>query len=118
METSYTEASNQVPLSKANVSKWEIFPKSRILKIHKIKPENSPQVFVAVNGSKRADFASGDIALRVCEGDYIEVDATGTGFITEFVVHVPGGGFVNPTDGLIFINKGSVIAIGRVKFKS
>lgn len=88
---------------------------SKSLVLRMIEPKASDDVWVMVNGEKMANFHNGEVNLVVYEGDYVEIDSSKLHKTARFVVKVPHGDLITPTDGMTFDEVGSVIAVGKVK---
>jgi hypothetical protein len=89
--------------------------KSKSLVLRMVEPKTSDDVWVMVNGAKIANFHDGEVNLLVYEGDYVEIDSSILYKKSRFIVKVPHGDLVTPTDGMTFDGVGSVIAVGKVK---
>ncbi len=98
-------------------SRIQMLRENRIVVIRIVHPPAAADVYPVVNGERAGDFRSGEAAVTVYDGDYLEIDASRLNAVGRFVVAVPGGGLVSPLDGLVVEGRGEAVPIGKVKFK-
>jgi hypothetical protein len=91
---------------------------SKIIMIRMIKPLQSTNVFVTVNGKVMDSFQKNSIKLTVYDGDYVEIDATLLKEQGQFIVNVPGSGLSVPLDGLVLESNSTVVVVGKIKFNT
>ncbi|HEY3425074.1 MAG TPA: hypothetical protein VGL27_09780 [Negativicutes bacterium] len=91
---------------------------SKVIMIRMIKPLQSNNVFVTVNGKVMDSFQKNSIKLTVYDGDYVEIDATLLKEQAQFIVNVPGSGLSVPIDGLVLESNSSVVVVGKIKFNT
>ena len=90
----------------------------KIIVIRMIQPLNNHQIYAIVNGKVIDDFRKGVLQLTVYDGDYVEIDASRQTTPAQFVVNVPGGSLITPLDGLALEGCGTIVQVGKVKFKN
>lgn len=98
-------------------SPFTLLRERRALVVRMIQPNPDPAIYITVNGQRAGDFRRGDVKLVVYEGDYIEIDASASQTIANFIVNVPGGGLLYPEDGFVLEGKEGPIPVGKVKFR-
>lgn len=96
----------------------QLFRNSQVIIIRMITPVNHHGVFAAINGKKAEDFYKGEVQLHVYDGDYVEINATALQQPSQYIVNVPGSKVVSPLNGLIVESRGTITAVGKVKFKN
>lgn len=101
----------------AVASRIQMLRENRLVVIRIVQPAAAADVYPIVNGERVGDFKSGEVAVTVFDGDYLEIDASRLPTAGRFVVAVPGGGLVSPLDGLLVEGRGAAVPIGKVKFK-
>lgn len=91
---------------------------SAVLTINWVNPWGKDAVFVTINGQNEGYFnRDGKMECKVYEGDYVEIDASHLDRNGQFVIHVSGDKVYFPVDGLVLEGKGTVLTIGKIKFK-
>ena len=82
-------------------SPFALLRERRALVVRMIQPKPDSAIYITVNGQRAGDFRRGDVRIVVYEGDYVEIDASASSQVANFVVNVPGGGLQYPEDGLV-----------------
>lgn len=90
---------------------------NRSIVVRMVKPANSTEVYILVNGKVIDDFHKGQVRLTVYDGDFVEIDATSFSEPVQFVINTIGGKTISPIDGLMLESKGNIVSIGKIKFK-
>jgi len=90
---------------------------SKVVIIRMIQPANHSNIFVTVNGKVVDDFRKGEVKLTVYDGDYVEIDAVSHQEAAQFIINVPNSSLISPIDGLVLEGAGSLIPVGKIKFK-
>lgn len=104
-------------MSEAAASPLKSLRESKIVVIRMINPRSTGKIMLTINGQVAGDFTAGDLKIAVFNGDYIEIDASAFPYPAQFIIHIPNTGFVYPEDGMMVEVTGSIIPIGKVKFK-
>lgn len=116
--TYYAEAPLQIKESETTAGYFKSLRESKVLNLRLIKPSNSSQIHAVVNGKVIDDFRKGSIRLVVYDGDYIEINATAYQGSVQAIVNVIGDKIASPIDGLYLEGNGSVMPVGKAKFKN
>ncbi len=98
-------------------NRFTLLRDSRKVVIRIVQPAAAANVYVVLNGERAGDFAAGEAAVTVYDGDYLEIDAGQLATAGRFVVAVPDGGLASPLHGAIVEGGGGVVPVGKVKFK-
>lgn len=98
-------------------SRIHLLRENRPIVIRIVQPSAAAEVYPVINGERAGDFRTGEAALTVYDGDYLEIDASRLSVAGRFVVSVPDGGLETPFDGLVIEGRGAAVPIGKVKFK-
>lgn len=90
---------------------------SCLLTVTMLEPAADPQAFVTVNGERAGYFAKGEVAIKVYDGDYVEINASAGSRPVRFRLATADDKVAVPPNGMILEGKPSVIKLGRIKFR-
>jgi hypothetical protein len=89
---------------------------SRLIVIALVNPLPSDKVFVRING-KEIPFINGEAALRLQEGDLLEIDGSKIIKKLQYTIGVPHGDIEFPVNGQIVESQADIVSVGLVRFK-
>lgn len=89
----------------------------RIMKIRVVEPRASDAIRFIINGQPAGTFQTGELSVTVFDSDYAEIDATEVQETARYIVQVAEQDFIYPEDGMLFETEGTVVPIGKIKFR-
>ncbi|SHJ90191.1 hypothetical protein [Propionispora hippei] len=90
---------------------------SSLLTVTMLEPASDPQVFVTVNGEPAGHFVEGEVAIKVYDGDYVEINASAVSRPVRFRLATADDKVAVPPNGLVLEGKPSIITVGKIKFR-
>ncbi|MCE5285496.1 MAG: hypothetical protein LLG02_06585 [Pelosinus sp.] len=89
--------------------------KSKAITIHMIKPAQSNNVSVTVNGQAAGDFTNGYVTFSVYSGDFVEIDATKMTQTGQYIVNTDANE-LKSINGLLLESKHNIVTLGKIKY--
>jgi hypothetical protein len=90
---------------------------SRLVVIALVDPLPSDKVFVRINGKEEIPFKNGEAAIRLQEGDLLEIDGSKIIKKLQYTIAIPHSDIDFPANGQIIESQANIVSVGLVRFK-